>query len=510
MFGIPFLIGLLGLYFHFKKDWKTATVFLALFIFMGYLIAFYQNQQQPQPRDREYFYPGAYFVFALWIALGIKGIFDLLQQQRNVFLRSRPAFLSVAVIAALLIPGRMLQVNYFTHDRSRNWAPWDFAYNLLQTCAKDAILFTNGDNDTFPLWYLQDVEGVRRDVRVVNLSLVNTPWYVQQMKNKPYYSEALPVPISIPDARIPDLMPVAWEPSKEELPVPPEVFASFGVTDTALIRSGKIEFMMNNTLQFGSAKAIRVQDLMVRDIVFTTGWKRPIYFAVTCAPDSKIGLDQYLWYEGLAWRLEPKTVQGPDQGVNAAELETNLFHEPQGFSRTPERGYKWRGIGDPTIFFDENTSRLMANYRSAFMRLSLYTANVVHDKSKSVATLDLMEKLIPQSKFPMEWELQSDIASFYYRLGEVEKANALADQLEVVCRKMIESGQGNVNSYYNPYRVLLEIYDMRKEYQKSLELLQQLAVQYPNDPGLKQRIAEVQNQIGAGQGRTDSLAKKAR
>jgi hypothetical protein len=200
-----------------------ATVFLMTFILMGYLITYYQNQQQPQPRDREYFYCGAYFVFALWIALGIKGLLDLGQEKLANQSLAKPAFYGVLVIlSTLFVPARMLQVNYFTHDRSKNWVPWDFAYNVLQTCEKDAILFTQGDNDTFPLWYIQDVAGVRRDVRIVNLSLVNTSWYILLMKNSAAYPEAKAVPMNMPDSYIANIQPIAWEPKNVELPISKE------------------------------------------------------------------------------------------------------------------------------------------------------------------------------------------------------------------------------------------------------------------------------------------------
>ena len=506
-FGIPFFVGLLGLYFHFRKDWKMASMFMLLFIFMGYLTAFYQNQQEPQPRDREYFYPGAYFIFALWIALGIKGLIDLARERLDPGLARSTTF-GILAVGGLLIPGRMLQVNYFTHDRSRNWVPWDYSYNILQTCEKDAIIFTNGDNDTFPLWYLQDVEGIRRDVRVVCLSLVNTSWYIQQMKAKPYYEEAKPVPISLTNAQIERIQPVEWSSRQMELAVPRETMEKYGVTDSATVRSGKITYTFNPTLDFGTVKGIRVQDIMIQDIVSTNGWKRPIYFAVTVSPDSKIGLDEYLWFHGLAWRLEPRKTADQDHSLDPVILRANLFNEPKGFSKTPSYGYKWRGINDPGVFFDENTQRLTVNYRSAFIRLALYSTNVERDNAKSVAALDRMEELIPRKKIPMGWELESDVASFYYRLGQSAKFDTLANEVEPICNQLIASGQANMNSYYNPYRVLLDISGARKDYGKTLDLLKQLSILYPNDPGIKQRINETQDQLALQQGAVDSARKR--
>ena len=507
LFGIPFFMGLAGLYFHFRKDWKMASMFLLLFIFMGYLTAFYQNQQEPQPRDREYFYPGAYFIFALWITLGIRGLIDLAREHLSPS-NAKSAGFAILGAGALLIPVRMVQVNYFTHDRSKNWVPWDYSYNILQTCEKDAIIFTNGDNDTFPLWYLQDVEGIRRDVRVVCLSLVNTSWYIEQMKAKPYYQDAKAVPISLTNAEIDRIQPVEWEARQMDLPVPQEAIDKFGVTDTAILRTGKISYTFRPTLDFGSVKGIRVQDIMVQNIIHTNAWKRPIYFAVTVSYDGRIGLDDYLWFHGLAWRLEPRRITDQDRALDPKILRANLFDEPQQFSKTPQYGYKWRGINDPKVYFDENTERLTLNYRSAFFRLALYYVNVEHDNAKSVAVLDRMEQLIPRSKVAMGWDLESEVASFYFRLGQKAKFDTLSAEVERSCTQMIANGQGSVNSF-SPYRVLLDIYDIKKEYAKSLDILNDLSRQFPNDPGLKQRITEVRNQLALQQGTPDSSRQHA-
>ena len=189
---------------------------------------------------------------------------------------------------------------------------------------------------------------MRRDVRIVNLSLINTPWYIKQMRDSSYYKDALPVPIRLSDLEVDRISPVEWEPRKMELPVPREAFQRYGVTDTALVNGGKIEFTMNNTFQAGKfVKAIKVQDIMVREIVFANQWKRPIYFAVTCAPDSKIGLDPYLWFHGLAWRMEPRKIGDQDKAMDPDIVHKNLFDEPEGFSKGPQYGYKFRKVADP-------------------------------------------------------------------------------------------------------------------------------------------------------------------
>jgi hypothetical protein len=237
----------------------------------------------------------------------------------------------------------------------------------------------------------------------------------------------------------------------------------------------------------------------VQDIIFTNQWKRPIYFAVTVATDSRIGLEDYMWFHGLAWRLEPRRVPDADRGIDGTVLESNLFNEPRGYSTTPQFGYKFRGIADSKVYFDENTSRLMINYRAAFIRLALYQQNIAKQPEKSIAALERMEQIIPQAKVPMGWDLLSDIALFYHRLGRDDRFNELAVEVERAARKVIDSGQANMNSYYNPYRVLLEIYEARKDYAKELELLNTLALLYPNDSGIKQRINEVQTGLKSQQ-----------
>jgi hypothetical protein len=354
------------------------------------------------------------------------------------------------------------------------------------------------------------VEGVRRDVRIVNLSLVNTPWYIQQMKEKPYYPEAEAVPISLSNAQIERISPMVWEPRKMELPVPPEVFRKYGVTDTALINRGAIDFTMSHTFQVGDTKAIKVQDIMVRDIIYTNNWKYPIYFAVTVSPDSKIGLDNYLWFHGLAFRLEPRKVPDADHGLDVGIVEQNLFHEPATPSRTPQYGYRYRGVADTTVYYDENTSKLMTNFRSAFIRLALYYSNAERKKDKAAEVLDRMDAIIPRKKIPLGWDVQADIANFYLQLGRRGAFDTLTTEIEPELRRMITAGEINWRSYRNPYLILLQMYEVRGDKPAQLALLQELQTKFPNDPNLKQRISalerELQPRAPAVQGKNDTAS----
>ncbi len=505
-FGIPFLLGLLGIYYHFRKDWKMALPFLAMFIVMGVVLALYQNQQQPQPRERDYFYVGSFFVFSIWIALGIIAIIDFIKKylkKENFVSLGTGGVLALFVIA---VPVNFLKINWHGLDRSNNYVAWDYSYNILQSCEKDGILFTNGDNDTFPLWYLQDVEGVRRDIRIVNLSLVNTNWYIKQLKNyRPHGAKK--VPISFSDSQIDQLQPIVWETRQMHLPVPKDVFEKFGVTDTALINKGRISFTMPHTVTFGEHKVIRVQDIMVRDILMSNKWERPIYFATTVSPDSKIGLDNYMWMDGLAWRFKPVAAT-QETGIHTEIMAANFLSENTVPSKEPQYGYLYRGLNDTTSYFDENITRLTVNYRSGFVRLALQYFNVEKNTEKALKVLDRMEEVMPLKGISFDWRLASDVMSIYSRLGVDEKRNIYADYLEKECWKMINNNQANLDSYYNPYRVLLEIYDGNKNYEKAIEVLNRIAVFYPNDPSIKQRIAELQALQKAATVQKDTLPKQ--
>jgi len=486
LYGIPFLLGLLGIYFHFRKDWKMASIFMVLFVFMGYLTAFYQNQQQPQPRERDYFYAGAFFVYSIWIAIGVRGFVDIVMDKFGEGGITRIAVPVILLLGIVFVPVRMLQANYHTHDRSQNWVPWDYSYNLLQSCAPNSILFTNGDNDTFPLWYLQDVEGVRRDVRIANLSLLNTPWYIKQLKNLEPYG-AKKVAIRFSDVEIERLGPSQWEPQMINVPVPPDAYKEYGVSDSASLNAGKISWFMNNTTTYGNYKIIRVQDIMVKEIIEANKWERPVYFAVTCSEDSKIGLSDYLKMEGMALKLVPEKRTG-SEFVNEPVLRKQLFDEPDDFSMDYRPGFKFRGLNDKSIFFDENHERLTQNYRNSFIRLALYYIGNGNQKDKAVEVLDLMEKKMPRSIMPVDYRYMFDIGNIYYSAGGIKQYTEIAKEVEKEALKAIEDNPSDASSYYNPYRILMEIYQKQNDYDNSIKLLKKLQLIYPNDPSLQDQI----------------------
>ena len=194
---LPLILGLIGIFFHFKQDKRDAAVVTLLFVLTGIAIIVYLNNTPSQPRERDYGYVGSFYAFAIWIGFGVYAIQDYLSRKLSATSGAAIAT-GVGLLAA---PVLMAKGGWNDHDRSKRYTARDFAFDYLISCAPNAILFTNGDNDTFPLWYAQEVEGIRTDVRVVNLSLSNTDWYIEQMRRAAYESEGIPLTIQEPQYR---------------------------------------------------------------------------------------------------------------------------------------------------------------------------------------------------------------------------------------------------------------------------------------------------------------------
>jgi hypothetical protein len=498
LYALPFLLGLLGVYYHVRRDWKWGTVFIGFFIITGFALAFYFNMTEPQPRERDYFYAGSFFVFAAWIGLGTSALLETVSNAlaEKTSLRI-PATIGVAVLLFIASPVNLFTENRFERDRSGHYIAWDYGYNLLQSVERDGILFTNGDNDTFPLWYLQDVEGIRQDVRVVNLSLLNTPWYINQLKNQRPHG-AKPVPISLSDAQVAQIRLMQWEPRTLELAVPEEVYDRFGIDDPRIRAEGKISWRMSNTREFNNIPIIRIQDIMVRDIVMTAGWDRPIYFAITI-PDngSKIGLDPYLRLEGLVQRVTP--IHDPTgRSISTDILLANLFDEPESFSREPRYGYKFRGLNDPNVFLEEQSRRLTINYRNSFLQLAFHYQQVQRDDERTIAILDRMEETIPRNNVEMFPGMKYEIANFYRRSGREDVYHEITDELIAELQKEIQNDPPiPLNVRENPYLVLMFIYSERGDSRNERDLLSRMQRIYGDQPSVVQQIQQRIDQLNA-------------
>ncbi len=432
---LPFMLGLIGLVYHFTKD-KTGWLFVAtLFFLTGYAIILYLNQDDPQPRERDYSYVGAFFAFALWIGIGAAAVLEWVTEKVKAAQTKRPAALAVAVLLVVLSPVILLAKNYPMQDRSGNFVAWDYSYNMLMSCGPNGILFTNGDNDTFPVWYLQEVAGVRRDVRIVNLSLLNTGWYIKQLRHRDPE-----VPISFSDAYIDRyldghdataILSRFWPPEKQHVELnTPEGKMSWNVPAAMYVPYRQDESRQPNFL--------RVQDVMILDIL-RTNWDpaktpkpKPIYFAVTVANSNMVGLRDFLTMEGLVFRVNP----AGRQMIDPAAIERHLFETFQGH---------FRGIADPGVHFDDNVQKLLQNYRSAFLQLAYHFSSQpdpagfaptkyesltdreknfdkLANKDKALTLLEMMDQAVPESVRPIgNPELSAQLGRMYADLGKPEE-----------------------------------------------------------------------------------------
>ncbi len=499
---IPLVLGFFGAWYHWRKDWKMASSVTAMFLIMGVILVIYFNMQDPQPRERDYFYVGSFFVFSMWIGIGLLGIIDLLKEKLGPIGQQQSLSYALLFLGFLFVPANMLRVNFKEANRSGNYVAWDYSYNLLQTCEPDAILFTNGDNDTFPVWYLQDVEGVRRDVRIVNLSLLNTNWYIRQLKHERPYG-ALPVPISTSDAQIDNIQAVAFEPRMMTLPTSPETAKRFipegnsAILDTSITNSGVLRWYMPNTVQYGNVKAIRAQDIMVYDIIRSSNWQRPIYFAMTVGSDGSIGLRDYMQMRGIAMKLVPQRQAQYFTGIDEKAMYGQLMTDVKEPSKTPSVGYLWRGLQDTTTYFDEDVTRLMSNYRNAFVGLSVYYSNVLHQTKAAIPVLDRMERMLPHKMLPIDPRLKMDIANFYVISGDTVTFRKYTAELIKELEPIIARRQKEQINYYSNYIMLFTSYLSMDMYDKANDVVKLLKEVYAGEQGLDGFIGQLTAQIAA-------------
>ena len=419
-FGLPLalIIGLFGAYFHFRNNKYDAFSLLVLFIMTGLAIVLYLNQDNPQPRERDYSYVGSFMAFSVWIAIGIFGFINKINELLLEKSIKKPASYFMVIMFSAFIPLRMFLANYHEHDRTGNYIAWDMAYNMLQTCKPNAILFTNGDNDTFPLWYLQQVEGIRKDIVVANLSLLNTPWYIKQLQR-----ENIDNPfIDMNEDEVDNIDFKAWSSQLVSIPAPKD----------SLNTAGNIEWELKPTY-FDAL--LRIQDLMVLRIIRDNNWNRPVYFAVTVSPNSMLNLDEYLTMEGLTYRLSNNTKQVIDIDAMTKNL-TSIVGDRTWFkdydsnhnnntglsiSKTYQPGYIYRNLANKDVYVDPQLGRLIQNYRTAFTRLAIFHYIDKNFGKAEKILLDMEEKMPSNVISIPSKELQYQIAQIYAAIGNKSK-----------------------------------------------------------------------------------------
>ena len=499
---LPMLLGVIGLVYQMLRHLRDWTVVMLLFFFTGVAIVIYLNQTPYQPRERDYAYVGSFYAFAIWIGLGVFALYDaartITQKELgmvigtafglgvlkyvvewdgdhsvsyslfylaalgggalalfyalNKVLKNGAVTGTLATLVGLVVPAVMVADGWDDHDRSNRAPARDLASNYLESCAPNAILFTNGDNDTFPLWYAQEVEGIRTDVRVVNLSLLNTDWYIDQMRRKAYTSE--PVPFGMPQekyrqgtrdvvALIPqgkggyrdlkEMMKFVSDDRNMQPLFQRNVKDAFFPTDKFSIPVDSAVVFGNGTLTAKDTAWVRSLDwqirkqvllknhLMVLDLLANNNWERPIYFAVTTGPDSYINLQDHFQLEGLTYRVVP--VKSPNANPNLqGRVATDIMY------RNVTEKFLWGNMDtEGFIYLDENILRMTTNLR---LQLSSLAEALIAEGRKEEARniLDLSLTKMPERNVPYDRILLPTVEA-YYAIGDVAKGNELSERL---------------------------------------------------------------------------------
>ncbi len=485
---LPLILGVIGLIYQIKKDPQGAWIIFLLFIMTGLAIIIYLNQYAYQPRERDYAFAASFYAFCMWIGIGVLPIYELFMKKIKPI-----AAVSLATALCLVVPGILAQQGWDDHDRSGRYGCRDFAIDYLQSCAPNAILFTNGDNDTFPLWYVQEVEGVRTDVRVCNLSLLNTDWYIDQMKNIAYDSDPVPFSLTqdqyrqgtrdyvyfIPDTNIckpnqfydlKHLMdwvksddpntkyqsqrgPLDYFPTKKfRIPADPQTALSTGTVKKELANQVKpIEWEMKG--KYGVQK----NDLMMLDLLAHNNWKRPIYYAISTGPEAYIGLEKHFQLEGLAYRLVP--IKNED---NVGDGQTGRIDSDIMYNNMMNK-YKWGNIMDPHVYLSQDFIRMMMNFRNNFARLA-ETLTKEGKKDKAIKVLDRAMEIMPEKTVPYDYFVLP-VAEAYYNAGEIKKANSIMN-------KMIDNYSNSLKYFFSFRGNWAPLVDYDK--QQSLAVMQRI------------------------------------
>ena len=476
---LPLILGIIGLFWQAWRGQKGIQQFWVvffLFFMTGIAIVLYLNQTPGQPRERDYAYAGSFYAFAIWIGMGVAGIVHLL---RNYMKEVPAAALTSAV--CLLVPIQMASQTWDDHDRSGRYVARDFGQNYLMSLQESGnpIIYTNGDNDTFPLWYNQETEGFRTDARTCNLSYLQTDWYIDQMKRPAYDSPALPitwdrteymegqneyVPIR-PDFK--KQIDKAYKAAEEEVlnGKNPEALnnirAQFGdnpyelknilkywvrtkdgqaviPTDSIVVKIDKeavrrsgmmipealgdsIPDYMHISLkdEKGNPKrALYKSELMMLEMLANANWERPIYMAITVGTDNQLNMREHFIQEGLTYRFTPFDTEALGATIDSEKMYDNLMNK-----------FKFGGIDKPGIYIDENTMRMCYTHRRIFAQLITQLMKE-GKKDKALAALEHAEKMIPAFNVPYDVQNGAlEMAEAYYQLGNNTKADQIIDEL---------------------------------------------------------------------------------
>ena len=457
-FFLPLLAGIAGLVWQYRRDKKGFSLVMLFFIMTGLAIVVYLNQYPSQPRERDYAYAGSFYAFTIWIGMGVMMIFELLRK----FTTEKIAALCPAALLLTAVPVVMIIENYDDHDRSGRYTARDIASNYLSSCDENAILLTYGDNDSFPLWYIQDVEGFRTDIRVANLSYLQSGFYIESMSRKAFKSD--PLPFTLPYEKY-------IEGERVQLPVEALVkepynikkvmeFAGSDDPKAKVDLSGKgdyynfipvKQFIIDvDSLQVLKTGAVRPyhadrmlipmiwnfkgnmaskNDLFVMDILAGNNWERPFYYDISVPGSSYIGLENFFLLEGMAYRISPIRIDKPLPG------ETGMVDTEKMYENMMNR-FRWGNAQLPGVYLDENNRRMLSIFRREFGRLSKALA-MEGDTLRAIEAVERGLSIVPPEKMPHDY--------FSIDMGEALALSGRDNEAEELLLTIVNNSEAILN-----------------------------------------------------------------
>jgi hypothetical protein len=376
---LPILFGIIGMVRHFYTDWKKALGFLIFFLLASIGAVIYFNTSADYFRTMDRHYIPSFIFFAFWVCYGIATLLYLAMKLRNIL---KPIAMVVVVLISIYVPISYLVSNYYIMDASLNYFAEDYARNMLIVLPEHAIILTNGDNDTFPLWCLQYSENFRKDITVLNIPLINTNWFIKEVMRR----DSL-FPIKLSESEIDNLKVIKWRDSTIVIPINKN--ADLGLLSNSLAQD---TILIKISPTMGGAYLL-IQDQIVLDILKNNNWQRPIYFATTVDSRNIPWLQSYFCLEGLSNRIVPTK----SFSVNIDKMKENLFHR-----------YLYQGFADKRVYVDGVTQNMALNYLSAFMALA-QSEKESGNKTDCLATIDYMEKVIPIEQLKLSSGITSQI-----------------------------------------------------------------------------------------------------
>ncbi|MBK9290348.1 MAG: DUF2723 domain-containing protein [Bacteroidetes bacterium] len=481
---LPLLLGLAGLFWHLKRHAQDTWVVFMLFLLTGIAIVVYLNQTPYQPRERDYAYAGSFYAFAIWIGFGVLWLYEVIEK----YLKNKVSAIAVATALSFVVPVVLAAEGWEGHDRSGRYAARDFAKSYMTGCAPDAVIFTNGDNDTFPLWYVQEVENFRTDMRVVNYMLASTDWYVHQMAKKVYDSDPLPLTLTpeqynkgvneyipvlervqgpvelreairfIADERDQTKVPLQ---SGERINYLPSRKLKITIDKDAVIRSGAVPESMRHLIVDEIVWEVKQNgldknDLMLLDFLATSNFERPIYFANPNSVSKVLDVDKYCHLEGVVFRFIP--VEAPEYyrnmgGVNAEKSYDVLVNQAS-----------WGNLHHDRVTVDRESYRNSALAKQSYMRTAQALINL-NRKDSAIKVLDRSLELFPHKKITFDFYMLPWV-DLYFDAGAPEKAKEV---MRILADRYLQDLE-----YYNRLTPKFAAYYERQT-QEALAVIQRLS-----------------------------------